>query len=159
MTCGTCQQVTYSNAVPVSVVLVPIEVDSKIGLLVGRRNIEPGKGKLAFFGGFVEDEEVLSAGVRELHEESGIKIDQNRLLPFWYASSHPVPDRVLLFSLHQDVLKTLPPFVPNEEIIERGVIFGTQGLNELMAFPLHVNAAEKFFSSMRDYGDPGYRKL
>jgi 8-oxo-dGTP diphosphatase len=155
-----CQNVTYSNPLPVSVVLVPVEIESRIGLLVGKRNIEPQKGKLAFFGGFVEEEEVMKAGARELKEESGIEINPDRLLPFWFTSTEPKPNRVLLFSLFQDVIKVtdLPPFVPNTETSERGVIFGTQGLKDIMAFPLHIEATEKFFSSVRDYGHAGYTK-
>lgn len=156
--CNTCSNITYANPVPVSIVLVPVEIDNKIGLLVGKRNIEPQKGKLAFFGGFVELEDAMDAGVRELKEESGLEIKRDRLLPFWFTSTEPNPNRVLLFSLHEDVLKTLPPFTPNEEISERGVIFGTEDLSKIMAFPLHVEAAKKFFSTVRDHGPAGYRK-
>lgn len=156
--CSNCSNITYSNAIPVSVVLVPVEIDSKIGLLVGKRNIEPQKGKFGFFGGFVENEDVMDAGARELKEESGIEINPDRLLPFWFTSSSPNPNRVLLFSLNQDVIKELPPFTPNEEVSERGVIFGTKGLSDIMAFPLHVDAAQKFFSTVRDHGDIGYKK-
>jgi ADP-ribose pyrophosphatase YjhB (NUDIX family) len=159
LTCPSCQTITYSNPIPVSVVLVPVEIDNKIGLLVGKRNIQPKKGKFTFFGGFVEMEDTMEAGVRELKEESGLEIKRDRLLPFWFTSTEPKPNRVLLFSLHEDVLKTLPPFVPNSEISERGVIFGTEGLSEIMAFPLHVEAAKKFFSTVRDHGPTGYKKV
>lgn len=159
LNCSSCSNITYANPVPVSIVLVPVEVDDKIGLLVGKRNIEPQKGKFTFFGGFVEMEDCMEAGVRELKEESGLEISRDQLLPFWFTSTEPNPNRVLLFSLHDNALKTLPPFTPNSEISERGVIFGTDDLADIMAFPLHVEAAKKFFSTVRDHGSAGYKKI
>lgn len=102
--CPSCSNITYANPVPVSIVLVPVEIDNKIGLLVGKRNIEPQKGKFAFFGGFVEMEDAMNAGVRELKEESGIEINRARLLPFWFTSTEPNPSRVLLFSDRKSVV-------------------------------------------------------
>src|SRR6266851_1373173 len=42
-TCDQCGQVSYLNPLPVAVTLVPVDD----GLLVVRRGIEPGRGRLA----------------------------------------------------------------------------------------------------------------
>jgi NADH pyrophosphatase NudC (nudix superfamily) len=52
-TCPGCGTQIWANPVPVAVVLVPIGG----GLLVIRRAVQPGRGKLALPGGFVEEHE------------------------------------------------------------------------------------------------------
>jgi NADH pyrophosphatase NudC (nudix superfamily) len=60
--CANCGNTSYLNPLPVSVVLVPVDN----GLLFIRRRIEPGKGKLALPGGFINlGETWQEAGVRE----------------------------------------------------------------------------------------------
>jgi len=49
-TCATCKTTVWSNPIPVSVVLVPVERDGRTGLLVVRRDIEPKRGLLALVG-------------------------------------------------------------------------------------------------------------
>ena len=62
-TCATCGAQVWSNPIPVAVALVPVDD----GLLVVRRAIPPGVGKLALVGGFVEDHEPWQAALaREL---------------------------------------------------------------------------------------------
>ena len=49
-------------------------------LLIERKN-DPGKGMWAFPGGFVEnDEELEDCAIRELHEETGLKLDAMKQL-------------------------------------------------------------------------------
>jgi hypothetical protein len=43
-------------------------------------------------------------------------------------------------------LSSLPPFVPSSETSERGLIFGPDGLDDVFAFPLHSEAARRFFA-------------
>src|SRR5438874_1760584 len=85
-TCTGCGAQIWANPIPVAVALVPIGG----GLLVIRRAIQPGLGKLALPGGFVEEHETWQQGAaREVLEETGIAIDAASLEPFWYTSTEP----------------------------------------------------------------------
>lgn len=87
--CTTCENSVYLNPLPVVIVAVPIYKKSdstaitkegfsyhrQIGYLSVIRNIEPGKGKRAFPGGYVEKKEAWDeAGIREVFEETGITL-------------------------------------------------------------------------------------
>lgn len=152
--CSACGFHVWANPIPVSVVLLPVVMAGKTGLLVARRGIEPGRGKLALVGGFLEEHETWQqGGAREVFEETGVNIDPNSLEPFWFTSTHPRPNRVLLFSLAKPVsADELGPFTPNHEVLERGLVFGPGGLDELFAFPLHAEAAKKFFQEQNISG-------
>jgi ADP-ribose pyrophosphatase YjhB (NUDIX family) len=145
-TCAQCKTTIWANPIPVAVVLVPIVRGDRTGLLVVRRGIEPGKGKLALVGGFVEEHETWQAGAaREAREEVSVVIDAERLEPFWFVSTEPRPNRVLLFSVAPAIdERSLAPFVANEETMERGVIFSDDGYADF-AFALHAEAARRFF--------------
>lgn len=100
-----------------------------------RRSINPGKGLLCFPGGFLEEEDWTQGGSREVMEEVSVKINPDRLQPFWFASSFPQPLGRLSSPLEMTGLET---FKSNTEVLERGLVFGPQGLDEVMAFPLHA---------------------
>ena len=73
--CGSCQQVTYANPLPVVVGLIYKEGSSGYSVLGIRRAIQPCKGELALIGGFLESGEMWEAGLsREVQEEVGISI-------------------------------------------------------------------------------------
>lgn len=145
---AACGVKVWSNPIPVCVVLVPVRSGAVTGLLALRRGIEPRVGMLALPGGFLEDHESWQAGgAREVREEVGVTIDPAALRPFWYASSEPRPNRVLLFSVAPAVdLADLPPFEANHETTERGVVWGPDGLDAAFAFSLHVEAARMWFA-------------
>ena len=149
-TCTACGTQVWANPVPVAVVLVPVVDGSRTGLLVVRRSIPPMIGKLALIGGFIEAHESWQDGAaRELREEAGVTIEPASLQPLWYASTEPRPNLVLLFSLAQPIAASeLPPFVANEEASERGIIFGPDGLEDELAFPLHAEAARRYFAGL-----------
>src|SRR5688572_7889878 len=106
-TCGGCQVQIWANPIPVSVVLVPIVRDDRTGLLVVRRGIQPGEGKLALVGGFLEEHETWAeGGVREVREETGVIVPPDGLETFWFTSTSPKPNRVLLFSIAKPLLAT-----------------------------------------------------
>jgi len=70
--CEACDRVIWRNAEPVSAVIV--ERDDQI--LFVKRGIELGKGKWSLPAGFLEYEERPDQGaVRELEEETGLKVD------------------------------------------------------------------------------------
>jgi ADP-ribose pyrophosphatase YjhB (NUDIX family) len=148
-TCKSCGATVWSNPIPVAVVLQPVKEGEREGLLVVRRAIEPRKGKIALVGGFLEDHETWQqGGAREILEETGVAVDPAGLEPFWYTSTEPRPNRVLLFSQARSIeASSMPPFEASSETSERGLVFGPEGLDELFAFPLHVEAARRFFAA------------
>lgn len=159
--CPRCKTVAYANPIPVSVVLQPVEVAGRTGLLVIRRAMDPARGKLGLVGGFVEEHESWQVGgAREVQEEAGLTIDPQRLRPFWFASSDPRPNRVLLFSVGEEVpVAQLPSWQPNDEATERGVVLGPGGLDEVFAFSTHVEAARRFFAERGERGAHDYTAL
>lgn len=160
--CARCGLQIWSNPIPVSLVLLPIETGSgQTGILVVRRAIEPKIGLLGLVGGFLESHETWqSGGAREVFEEADVRIDPATLSPFWFVSTEPTPNRVLLFSTAPAAREEgLPPFHPSSESSERGAVFGPEGLSEIFAFPLHVRAVERFFSERGMGGPHGYRRL
>ena len=160
-TCTQCKTPVWANPIPVSVVLVPVVSSGRTGLLVVRRGIPPGKDKLALVGGFLEEHETWAeGGAREILEETGVKVDAAGLTPFWFTSTEPRPNRVLLFSMAPAIERaTLGAFVKNTETAERGIIFGADGLDEVFAFPLHVKAARRFFAEHHITGAHAYEQL
>ena len=146
--CSSCGTQVWANPIPVAVVLVQITEGGRTGLLVVRRAIPPQLGKLAIVGGFVEEHESWQqGGAREVKEETGAIVAAETLQPMWYASSSPKPNRVLLFSIAPAVAsEALPPFTSDQEASERGVIWGPGGIEDVFAFPLHVEAARKYFA-------------
>ena len=147
-TCTSCKTQVWANPIPVSVVLVPVVDGARTGLLVVRRAIQPKLGLLALVGGFLEEHESWQqGGAREVREETGAIIDVSSLVPMWFISSHPRPNRVLLFSTAQPItVADLPPFHEDNETSERGLVFGPDGLAEVFAFGLHVEAAHRYFA-------------
>jgi ADP-ribose pyrophosphatase YjhB (NUDIX family) len=147
-TCSGCKTQVWANPIPVSVVLVPVAHQGRLGLLVVRRGIEPGKDRLALAGGFVEEQETWQeGGAREVREETGVGVDPRTLTPLWFTSTEPRPNRVLLFSVAARAdAASLGAFVPTGEASERGLVFGPGGLDEVFAFPLHAQAARRFLS-------------
>lgn len=131
---------TYRNPLPVSVVLLPVDD----GLLVVRRDIEPGRGQLALPGGFIEiPESWQEAGARELLEETGIRIDPDTLTLF---DVHSAPDGTLLiFGLAPRHEGALPSFKPGDESGERLVIRRAEPL----AFSLHTRVVRDYFRGKR----------
>ncbi|MDB4931017.1 MAG: hypothetical protein JWM10_3501 [Myxococcaceae bacterium] len=154
-----CAIEVWANPIPVCVVLVPVRLGEATGLLVLRRGIEPQKGTLALPGGFLEEHETWQqGGAREVFEELDVVIDPNALDPFWYASSAPRPNRVLLFATAAALdVGDLPPFTANHETAERGVVLGPDGLDAVVGFSLHAEAARRWFAGLRIGGPHDYR--
>jgi ADP-ribose pyrophosphatase YjhB (NUDIX family) len=156
-----CGVQIWANPIPVSVVLVPVLHQGKTGLLVVRRAIEPKKGLLAVVGGFLEEHETWQqGGVREIYEETGIKIDPAPLQTFWFTSTEPRPNRVLLFSTAPQVdASSFARFEPSHETSERGIVFGPEGLEGVFAFPLHMEAVRRFFAERKSTGPHQYTQI
>ncbi len=157
-TCPGCATTVWANPIPVAVVLAQITDGGRTGLLVIRRAIPPGVGKLALVGGFVEEHESWQqGGAREVREETGVIVDAATLEPQWYVSTQPKPNRVLMFSIAPaQPAEGLPKFTSDSETSERGVIFGPDGLDEVFAFTLHADAARRYFAAHGVTGPHGF---
>lgn len=157
-TCPGCKTQVWANPIPVCVALVPVIDGSKSGLLVIKRAIPPQPGKLALVGGFLEEHESWQVGMaREVREETGVEIDHSSLATMYFVSSSPKPNRVLLFAVPSPVdVASFPPFTPDTETAERGVIYGAGGLEDVFAFGLHVEAARRYFAERGIDGAHGY---
>jgi ADP-ribose pyrophosphatase YjhB (NUDIX family) len=140
-TCVSCDRTSLLNPTPVAVLLLPVGD----GLLVVRRGIEPGRGKLALPGGFIDlGETWQEAAARELHEEAGVEIDPARVVEFRVRSARGGP--LLVFGVGPRLAAAgLPPFVANDEATERAVIEAPREL----AFPLHTETAAAWFAGRR----------
>ena len=76
--CGTCGFTYYANPCSATVAFI---VNERGQLLVARRAKEPAKGTLDLVGGFVDMDETISEGMlREIHEETGMKVDNCQFL-------------------------------------------------------------------------------
>ena len=157
--CGQCPNQVWANPMPVTIALLPVEGEGRTGLLVVRRAIQPQLGKLGLVGGFLEEHESWTEGAaRETREEAGVVVDPTTIEPLWFASSTPKPNRVLLFGAAKPVpLASLPAFLPSPESSERGLVYGPDGLDEVFAFGLHVQAARRWFAERSIVGAHDYR--
>lgn len=73
LSCSECEFIYF---LPPSICNAVIIYNSKKEILLGRRSIEPEKGKWDLVGGFVEFNESLEQSVvREVLEETGLKIE------------------------------------------------------------------------------------
>lgn len=80
--CPACNFIQFLN--PKLVVVVVIQYMGK--LLLGRRNIEPGKGLWNFCGGYVDlGETVQQAAMREVKEEANLDVQLENLIGVYSA--------------------------------------------------------------------------
>jgi ADP-ribose pyrophosphatase YjhB (NUDIX family) len=141
--CPACERTTWKNPTPVAVALVPVE-GAEEGILAIRRDIEPGKGKLALPGGYVDFGETWRAAIaREVREETDVVVDPEGVRVFEVLS----PDDggvVLIFGITRPVEHdALPPFQPRDETSERTVLRAPAE----MAFPLHAQVVDAYFGA------------
>ena len=155
-----CGLEVWANPIPVAVTLVPVIDGARTGLLVVRRGIEPGRGRLALVGGFIEDHERWQdAAAREVREEVQVAIDPATVTLLDAVSTAPRPNRILLFATCAPVVAAeLAPFVANAESLGRGVVYGPDGVDEF-AFTLHAAAARRWFAERGVTGPLALREL
>jgi ADP-ribose pyrophosphatase YjhB (NUDIX family) len=140
----TCGHLMYLNPVPVVVTLVPVEVwTGSVGLLIIQRGIQPGRGLWALPGGYMDaKEQWQDASAREVFEEVKLRVHPDKMkLSHLVTSSN---GRLLVFGVTETVpFSALQDFRANEEVLDIKVIHQAIPL----VFPLHTEAAERFFRS------------
>jgi len=95
--CTNCGHIEYDT--PIATVSILLIAQKKI--LFIRRNIPPYAGKWAPPGGYPEQgESMREAAIRELHEETGLRVDQSLLVPFFLSSISPMNQYYIAFRAH-----------------------------------------------------------
>jgi len=123
---------TYLNPVPVGVAVLAVEGG---GYLLGRRNIPPGKGKLAFISGNIEaDEDIFEGLSREVEEEYGLLTHPQDWKPLHFCSATG-NGKVLLFAQYKYAIS--PGFIAHVLDGEMSEFVVVDEVHEDMAFPLH----------------------
>lgn len=143
--CAACANVTYRNPLPVAVLIVPVDLGGRVGVLAVRRAIAPRVGWLALPGGFIElGESWEEAAVREAREEMGVTLPAAAVRSFAVRSA---PDVLIVFGQVEPLPQaSLPPLLPTSEASEIVILTAPEEL----AFPLHTAA-------LRDYLGRGAR--
>jgi 8-oxo-dGTP diphosphatase len=151
-TCASCGETTWSNPLPVAVVLHPVVyTDGRVGLVVVRRDIEPFRGEIALPGGFIETgESWREAAVRELMEETYLPAEPDEVELFDVHSSFKGYSLLIFGILPPRAAEDLPPSTPTEESMEWLVL--TEPVT--LAFPTHTDAMAEFFRGVR--GKPSH---
>jgi ADP-ribose pyrophosphatase YjhB (NUDIX family) len=149
--CAGCGETTWRNPLPVAVALLPVDLaDGGHGLVVVRRDIDPGRGELGLPGGFIEiGESWREAAVRELREETGIPAHPGDVTLF---DVHSTPGGILLVFGVLPVRRAgdLPPVVATEEATEWLVL--TEPMR--LAFPTHTRAMADYFIRLDGHRAP-----
>ena len=79
--CADCGFVYYANPCSATVAFIVRHTTAGTELLVATRAKEPAKGTLDLVGGFVDMDETVEEGLlREIREETGMEVDNSKLL-------------------------------------------------------------------------------
>jgi ADP-ribose pyrophosphatase YjhB (NUDIX family) len=89
--CGACGYVGYANSVPA---VEAVCLDAAGRVLLGRRAVDPGRGKWDLPGGFLHEDELPVDGLRrEVREETGLELELLDFLGHWL---EPYDGRIVL---------------------------------------------------------------
>lgn len=138
-TCPDCGEMFWSNPIPVGVVAVKMDD----GALIIQRGIEPGKGKWALPGGFLETGETWQQGAcREVLEETGFDLPVSEI-ELVYALSAAQTRQLILFCTTKTRFRYADfVFVPSEESLAARIMSAPEEL----AFPAHAEFAARYFT-------------
>jgi len=154
---------TYANPTPAAVAIVPVHAMNpdtgrrELGLLTIERGIPPQVGQFALPGGYIEQgEDWRAALLRELYEETGVRIDNLDCVTLKGAHSVDENRKIVLFGLVPAVTEAhLGNFVPNLECPRFQIIFKACEL----AFSTHTEMARQFFNCMCAEHSPALHDL
>ncbi len=145
--------IQYQNPIPVAVAIVPVYAmnpatgQRQLGLLAIERGIPPQEGSLALPGGYLEYEDWRAGLLRELHEETGVRLDDAQMVTLQGAYSIDSNRKIVLFGSVPPIDESqLANFVSNSECPRFQILFEAQEL----AFQTHSLMARRFFESVRD---------
>lgn len=144
--CIACGNVSYSNPVPVAVILLPVD-DGVLCVRRGGRTPsgapEAGYGHLALPGGFIDvGESWQEAAARELREEANVYVEPSAIGDLCVRSTEN--GLVLLFGLGPHLASAdLPPFSPSDEVTDRTIVRAAVSL----AFPIHSEVIARYFAT------------
>lgn len=114
-----CKEEVFLNPIPAANLVVPVEGG---GVLMIRRNINPGHGEIGIPGGYMDRHETWEqCASRELWEETGVVVRERDVRLFMVLSYPPAP--LVLYGASMRVLK--PEEIPDwkcEECMETLVI-------------------------------------
>src|SRR5438874_6624851 len=138
-TCPACGFIYFLD--PKLVIVVVVEYKGK--LLLGRRNIDPGKGLWSFFGGYVDrGEKVEEAAIREVKEETNLDVRLDRLIGIYSERGSPhillaysasiINDDISSLTAQPEEMSELALFAPTE-IPELAFPFDTQILQDCLS--------------------------
>ncbi len=139
-----CGHFIGNNPVTVNVVLLPIrQADGALGLLAGRRGIDPGHGKLSLPAGYQDAGESPQEGaVRELLEELGVVLKPDDLSFYDLQGNKPNTQTIVCWLAPEMQENELPSFVENEEVTERVIVCN----GDDMAFSSHARWVNRVMS-------------
>ena len=127
-TCSECGFIYFLSPKLVAVIVVYHE--GKI--LLGKRNINPGKGKWSYFSGYVNrGESVEGAAIREVKEETNLDIQLEKLIGVYSANENP---NVLIAYQASIVNNELSGLTAQADEVSELALFTAEELPEL-AFP------------------------
>lgn len=144
----TCGEWTYRNPLPVVNILLPLLDAGRTGILIIQRGIEPCYGEWALPGGYMElGESWQTAGVRELYEETGTRLESPESLTLLCVEPNRKRDRILIFGVAPTKpLGDLAALMHNDEVLDMRVIYAP----ETLAFVPHTKAVAQFFDALKN---------
>ena len=136
MVCVACEFVHWDNPKPVTATLVPY----KSGVVLVRRKFPPYVDDWCLPGGFIEAlEGPEESAIREVEEETGLKIEIDRLLGAFTPGKGI--NVIILFYLARNVQGEMEPGDDASEVRS----FGADELPQNIAFELHRKAIKNWF--------------
>ncbi|MGI5129056.1 NUDIX domain-containing protein [Pseudonocardia sp. CA-107938] len=123
-----CGVTDRDNPIARVAVLVPVEN----GVLVVRRGGAGGSGHLSLPGGFVETPQTWPEdAARGVCSETGLDLDPATLTLYDLVARDWRPAHAVLVAKAPPLVE-LPRFTPNEDIVERGIVYGSRARSRLL---------------------------
>ncbi len=131
--CPACGFILFLE--PKLVTVVVVQHGGKI--LLGRRNMEPARGKWTFFGGYVDrGEKVEDAAIREVKEETNLDVRLDALLGLYSERGNP---HILVAYAASIINDDISEMAPQPEEISELALFALDEIPDLaFAFDIQI---------------------